>query len=260
MDKLKQWVALAVVGCLAVLAAGWFLVVSPKRAAAEDLATQATEQQSRNAGLQQQLAVLKSQAKSLPRQQARLAAVAAKIPDNPALPALIRALDAAAAAAGVELVSITPTAPTALTAGSATTPVAPSGVIAPAKVAGATSATTGLLSSIGVTVNVVGGYFEVEQFLDGLESLPRAFKVTAFTATPGTNPVKPPPAGQSGPAGVVSAAPAPSSDDGRILTATVSGQVFLAPGRAAATPVTLPVAPSAPAAGRPVATAGPAIN
>ncbi len=245
MDKLKQWVALTAVGCLAVLAAGWFLVVSPKRAEADDLATQASAQQSKNAGLRQQLAVLKSQAKSLPQQQARLAAVAAKIPDNPALPALIRALDTAADAAGVELVSITPSAPTALTAG--TTPVAPTGVIAPAR-AGATSATTGLLSSIGVTVNVVGGYFEMEQFLDALESLPRAFKVTAFTAAPGTNPVKPPPAAPTGTAGAPTAAPAAApTDDGRILTATVTGQVFLAAGRAAATPVTVPVTPGVPA-------------
>jgi len=247
VDKLKQWVALTAVGCLAVLAAGWFLVVSPKRAEADDLATQATAQQSNNAGLQQQLAVLKSQAKSLPQQQARLAAVAVKIPDNPALPALIRALDTAADAAGVELVSITPSAPTALTAATGTTPVAPIGAIAPSR-AGATSATTGLLASIGVTVNVVGGYFEMEQFLDALESLPRAFKVTAFTAAPGANPVKPPPAAPTGTAGAPAAAPAAApTDDGRILTATVTGQVFLAAGRAAATPVTVPVTPGVPA-------------
>jgi len=31
MDKLQQWVALTVAGSLALLAAGWFLVISPKK-------------------------------------------------------------------------------------------------------------------------------------------------------------------------------------------------------------------------------------
>lgn len=256
MDKLKQWVALTVVGCLAVLAAGWFLVVSPKRAQADDLAAQATTEQSKNDSLQQQLAVLKSQAKPLPRQQARLAAVAAKIPDNPALPALIRALDAAAVAAGVELVSITPTAPTALTGAASATPVAPTGtVIAPGKVPGVTSSATGTISSIGVSVNVVGGYFEVEQFLDGLESLPRAFKVTTFTAAPGSNPVKP--GATTGAAASPVAAPV---QDGRALAATVTGQVFLAAGRAAPVAVTVPVAPAAPTTLKPATAAGSQAN
>src|SRR5437899_1530597 len=106
VDKLKQWVALTLVGVLAVLAAGWFLIVSPKRGEASDLRAKVTSQDSGNSQLQLKLAQLKAQAKDLPAQQATLAAVSAKIPDNPALPALIRALDAAANATGVELVSI----------------------------------------------------------------------------------------------------------------------------------------------------------
>ncbi len=37
MDKLKQWVALTVVGVLAIVAAGWFLLVAPKHSEADDL-------------------------------------------------------------------------------------------------------------------------------------------------------------------------------------------------------------------------------
>jgi hypothetical protein len=66
MDKVKQFVALTVVGALAILAAGWFLLVSPKRTEASDLREQAATQQSANAGLETQLARLKSQAKDLP--------------------------------------------------------------------------------------------------------------------------------------------------------------------------------------------------
>ena len=36
MDKAKQWIALAAVAVIAILAAGWFLVVSPKRSEAAD--------------------------------------------------------------------------------------------------------------------------------------------------------------------------------------------------------------------------------
>ncbi len=133
MDKLKQWVALTVVGCLAVLAAGWFLLVSPKRTEAEELRTAdgvagaaATRPCARS------WRCCKAQAKDLPKQQAKLAAVAAKIPENPALPALIRALDGASADAGVELVSIAPGAPAPVVAADAAgAPAAPAAPAAP---------------------------------------------------------------------------------------------------------------------------------
>ena len=49
MDKLKQWVALTVVGCLGIMAAGWFLLVSPKRTEAAEIREQAVAQESANA-------------------------------------------------------------------------------------------------------------------------------------------------------------------------------------------------------------------
>lgn len=234
MDKMKQYVALTVVGCLGVLAAGWFLLVSPKKAEATDLQTQAASQESANQTLRTKLAMLKAQAKDLPQQQAKLAAVAAKIPDNPALPALIRALDSASAEAGVELVSIAPGQPAAAQAAPATA-TTPTAAGADAPVAGA-----GSLATIPVAVNVVGGYFEVQQFMSGLEGLNRAFRATALTLAPGTNPVAKP------------STTAVSADDGKTINATITGQVFMAAGAAAAPAVTTPVAPgqsvAAPAA------------
>src|SRR5919107_1682724 len=100
MEKLKQYVVLTVLGCLVVLAAGWFLLVSPKKSDAAALRTQTEQVSVDNAALSTKLQVLKAQAKALPKQQAKLAAVAAKIPDNPALPTLIRDLTAAADDAG----------------------------------------------------------------------------------------------------------------------------------------------------------------
>lgn len=248
MDKLKQWVALTVVGVIAILAAGWFLLVSPKRSDASDLDAQAQAKQAANAMLLTKLATLKAQAKDLPRQQAALAAVAAKIPDNPAMPALIRSLSKAAASAGVELVSIAPanvtpvvstartgapvtptvgSAPVATSSGTSAAPVTPSAGSAAGSAAGS-SATAGTLSSISVTLSVVGGYFQVEQFLDGLESLQRAFKVGSISMAPGDNPVKPATGTSTGTSAAAS---------GRSLTAAITGLVYLAPGRATAASV-----------------------
>ncbi|MCU1693332.1 MAG: hypothetical protein JWM64_2423 [Frankiales bacterium] len=237
MDKMKQYVALTVVGCLAVLAAGWFLLVSPKKAEATDLQTQASSQDSTNQTLRTKLAMLKAQAKDLPKQQARLAAVAAKIPENPALPALIRALDSASAEAGVELVSIAPGQPTAAAAGTAAAPAAPG-----TTTAAAPTGSAGALTTIPVAINVVGGYFAVQQFVSGLEGLSRAFRSTALTLAPGANPVLKP------------TGTAVTAEDGKTVTATITGQVFMAAGAAAQPAVTTPVAPSGAAAGVAAAT------
>ena len=250
--KMKQWVALTAVGVLAVMAAGWFLLVSPKRGEASNIRAQVASQDSTNSGLQTQLAMLKAQAKTLPQQQAKLARVAAKIPDNPALPSLIRALSAAAEDAGVELVSIAPSGPTPVAA-AATTPTTPGATGAagasnarsavPGAASGASSSTpvtltgsapsskfsAGTLTAIPVSINVVGGYFQVEQFLDKLEGLARAAKVTAFTLNPSSNPFK-------------SQAITQNVESGKVLAANVTANVYMAVGRGTST-----TAPAAPA-------------
>lgn len=235
-SKMKQWVALTAVGVLAVLAAGWFLLVSPKRTEAAQVRDEVASQQSQNRGLQTQLATLKAQQKTMPAQAAKLAMVAAKIPDNPAQPALIRALSAAADDAGVELVSMTPGQPAAVTGAAATTlpgattpGAAKSGTAKPAgtktlAAAGSTSYNPGVLTSIPMTINVVGGYFQVEQFFDRLENLARAAKVTGFTMAPGSNPMKPEAAG------------AAAVESGRVLTVNVTANVYMAVGRGAVAP------------------------
>ena len=237
MDKLKQYVALTVVGCLAVLAAGWFLLVSPKRSEASEAQLAADAQVTANSALRTQIEVLKAQAKNLPKEQAKLAAVAAKLPSSRAMPALIRALTTAAEDAGVELVTLAPGA-TAVAAPAAAAPVAPAagaeGAAPAAPVApAAPAAAAGQLGTIPVTLNVVGGYFQVQQFLANLEDLKRAIRFTAVNLAPGANPIKPAAAGAN-------------VEDGRTLAATLTGQVFQVVGAPAA--AAAPVAPVAPVA------------
>jgi Tfp pilus assembly protein PilO len=207
VDTLKKWTALAVVAALVILAGGWFLLVSPKRSNAAGLRAQAAAKQHSNQSLQTQLGVLKAQAKDLPKQQAKLAAVAAKLPADPAMPALVRALNKAASDANVELVSMAPGTPLAVTTVSSTS----------AGTVGGGSAAGGL-QQIPVTLNVVGSYFQVAEYLDRLEGLTRAFRVTGFTLAPGTNPVSPTTTGQ------------PSTESGKVLNANITGQVYETPG------------------------------
>lgn len=238
MDKLQQWVALTVAGSLALLAAGWFLVISPKKDEATELRTQAAAQVSANAMLETQLQVLRAQAKDLPSKQAELAQVAAKIPDNPSLPALIRALTAASTSAGIDFVSVTPGVPAAVVVAAPAVPTAPeSGTAqttptAPAAVTPGAAGPAGSLATIPVALNVVGDYFDIAQFVSEVENLPRALRVMDLTMAPGVSPT----AAKDSKA---------TPEDGRSLTTTINGTVFMAVNRPAATPVVAP--PAAPA-------------
>jgi Tfp pilus assembly protein PilO len=242
MDKLKQWVALAVVASVLIVAAGWFLAISPKRAEAEELRVQASDQLATNQMLETQLQMLKAQAKELPKEQAKLAAVSAKIPSDPALPGLVRALLEAAANSGVELVSVAPGTPELLVvaapapveapAEGQTTPATdPAAPVDPAAAA-APGGTAGQLARIPVAINVVGHYFEVQQFMSALEQLPRALRVDNLSLTPGKSPTD---------------RSETDVEDGHILTSQISGLVFMAADRPVATAATVPADAAAPA-------------
>ena len=122
---------------------------------------------------------------------------------------MIRALTDAASEVDVELVSLTPGEPSVY-AGKAGTSTA----VAPA------SAATSPLMGINLAVNVAGGYFQIEQFLDKAESLTRAFKVTALTIAPGDNPSKPKSTTGTSTTGS-------QQNTGKSLVGTVTGLVFM---------------------------------
>jgi Tfp pilus assembly protein PilO len=240
MDKTKQLGLLTAVAILAVLAGGWFLLVSPQRAHAKDLRAQTSEQESSNQSTQQQIAALQAAHKDLPQVQAQLAKLATQLPSNPGLPALIRQLSSAADNAGVDLVSIAPANPTVISASPATA-VAPSKGTATTPSAAGSAATSSSLASLPIVIQVNGGYFQVEQFISNLEALKRSFLTTQIDMAPG----KPPAAGSASGAAATTGAAAPTDAnayDGR-LTANVTGQVFMNVKSAA--PATTAVAPTA---------------
>lgn len=220
MDKMKQWSMLTALGVVGVLAAGWFLLVSPQHAHANSLRTQAQSVQSSTAQLESQVQQLKAQSKGVAAQQAKMAKIAKQIPDNPALPTLIRELSAAAHDSGVTLVSLAPSQPTAVTA--ATTPTTP-------------GAAPNSLTQIPIAVSVTGSYFNIESFFRSVEHLDRAMMTTGFTLAPNAS------AGTSTP---TTGTDVPNAAPGA-LNAQIQAVVYMDPSAVAAAPAAL--TPTVPA-------------
>lgn len=228
MSMTRKWSLLTAVLIVGILAASWFLLVSPTRGKASDLRDQATQQQATNEGLVQKLNQLKAQSLDLPKQKAALAVFRRQIPDNPALPTLIRDLTAAGRKVGVVVQSMKPGTPVPVVA-VAPVPVAPpasttsdtSGTATDGTTDGTSTApaavapTAPSLYALPLNLEITGSYFEVEQFLNKLEGMRRSFLVNGFDLKPG--------GGET--SGGTSGTTAADGD----LTLTLDGRVFLSP-------------------------------
>jgi Tfp pilus assembly protein PilO len=215
MTQTRRWVAITSVAALVILAAGWFLLVKPQNSKKSSLHAQTTAQQQANQVLMTQNAALQAEQKQLPQQQLILQKFSTEVPDNAAEPTLLRQLSSAANGAGVDLSAITPGAPAVLGASTATG----------GQTLGASSGPAPSLYELPLTMAVSGSYANLESFFNGIERLPRAMLVTAFSLAPGTS----------------GTAPAAANE----LTASLTAGVFFAPG-SAPPPVPTP-APAAPA-------------
>lgn len=173
MSATRKLSFVAVVAMVGVLAAGWFLLVSPRRGEAADLEAKKLRQDQANVQLTNQIKQLQAQQADLPKERAKLATFRTQIPQDPALPSLVRQLTAAGRQTGVSIDELSPSTPlAAVVTGSPTAPVT-TGTTAPA--AG------GSLYQVPLTLNLTGSYFELEQFVNRLEGLKRSFLVTGFT-------------------------------------------------------------------------------
>ena len=172
MTDTRKWSAAAVVLIAAIFAAGWFLLVSPKRSEAADLKAQTVSQESANAVARAEAPGSSRRSRpTCPQQRARLAAITTQIPDNPALPSLIRDLTARPQGRGRPSTRMAPVRPP-LGASRRRRHRGAVGRRAPA--AGATArrrASGRRCYQVPLTLNVTGSYFELEQFLNKLEGL-----------------------------------------------------------------------------------------
>jgi Tfp pilus assembly protein PilO len=219
MTRIQQWAAGTVVALLVIVAAGWFLAISPQKHKVSSLGAQSAAQEQTNTGLHLKLTELTAQMSAVPSEEAAVAAVTQKIPNDPAMPDYVRTLTTIASQTGVELVSIAPGAPATVTVAAATVPAAAAATpsasaSASAAVQAAPAAPAVSLQSIPVALNVQGGYFQIQQFTAALQRLARSTVVTSIAIAPGGQ-LKPP-----------KVAP-PAADAYKSLTAAISVDVFM---------------------------------
>ena len=162
-----RWYAGAAAASLGVLAAGYFLLVSPQQSSAADTSAQAVTVEQANVAAQQQIDALKAQYKDLPTLQGQVAAIRARIPQSPQEPTLLRSLNALAKSSGVTLVSLQVQNPTP--------------VVAPVATTATTSSSS--LSQIGLSIEVTGTFANTRLFLTGIEGIRRSMLVTGLDVT-----------------------------------------------------------------------------
>jgi len=198
--KRSTWVGGTVFVALLIMAASYFLAVSPTLATASDTRArvQATEQS--NQVLQVKLTKLKADFAKWPEYKAELAAIRVQIPTTADLSGYLRQLDAVAVAHSVTFTDVTPSTPqsvvpaVAVAAAPAATPAAtptatataealpeaPSGVPA-AEAAPAAAAKIDGFAAIQLVLTVVGTYDNAVAFLNDVQNAtPRLFLVTAL--------------------------------------------------------------------------------
>ena len=149
-------------GVLALVSLMAFVVVlRPQAAKVADTRQQTAAQEQRESELQlklRQLQALEQKAGDL-EDRARRADVA--VPDGPELDQFVLQVQEAARKSAIDWLSVNPGAPTTM---------AQAGV-----------------QEIGVSMNLTGGYFQVQDFVTRLEALGRAVKISQVSLSPGPN-------------------------------------------------------------------------
>lgn len=150
----------AAAGALVLVLAAFFLLVFPKMREVSRTEEELEQARSEEVGLRSELARLQAVREDAPRVQRQLARLRRNLPPVADLPGLINQLQSAADVSGVDFFSITPGTPVPVPAGA---------------------------SEIPAQVQVIGGFFPVDEFLFRLETLPRASKVLNISVAEGTD-------------------------------------------------------------------------
>ena len=166
MTKIQQWLAVGVVGCLAILAVGWFALVSPQRSHAHRIDQSVGTVDSRISDLRLQLEQQLAKQRNLPQEEVALAELQTRIPSTPNLPSMIRQLVTAASTAGVDLSTIAPSTPATVT-----------------PLAGESSTITGVVM-VPLSITITGTYYNVEEFFSNVHSMSRSLLVSGFSMAP----------------------------------------------------------------------------
>lgn len=145
---------------LGVLALWYFFLWSPRNDDLEKAKDRTAAAQAANLDLESRIERLKAAQRDEPRLRARLERLRTAIPDDPKLAEFILDTNDAAIRSGIDFLSIAPTRPAV--------------AAAVAGVPGATPVATGPApAEIQLSLQITGGYFQVLDFLNRLDALPR---------------------------------------------------------------------------------------
>jgi Tfp pilus assembly protein PilO len=158
----RSQIFLSALAAVLLVAVFWVTLFQPKREEAAELEAQVLTEQDVQAELSAEIARLQAVRDTAPEVQAELAAAEAIVPRESALPAALRQLQLAADDSGAVLQAVTTARPTPIEDG-------PEG-----------------LNQIETSVQLVGGYFQIVDFLRRVEDpqvTPRGLDWTNVTIT-----------------------------------------------------------------------------
>ena len=169
----QRVLAIGAGGTVVVLLLWYFVLWGPRNDALSKQRTRTATADKQVQTLKTQLSRLQAAQRAEPVKRAKLERLRAAIPDDPGLAQFILDANDAANRAGINFISIAPTPPTAAASASATggTP-APGG-------AGARPA------EVKMSMSISGGYSEVLDFMNRLDSLPRIVVIDTLNVTAG---------------------------------------------------------------------------
>ena len=160
----------------------WFVALwGPQGSALSKERTRATTAEQQRATLRDQLTRLQQSKRDEPLKRSQLETLRVAVPDDPNLAQFILDANDAASRAGIDFLSIAPTPPSA-TAQPAATATTVAGA------AGAAGAAAPVPIRIAMTIS--GGYFQVLDFVNRLDRLPRLVVVDSLTIGGGADPTR----------------------------------------------------------------------
>lgn len=148
---MRRNVAIFALALVVLVIVYFFLVWSPQSTRIEEATVAADTEEARVQQLRAELARLKELETRAPQLREQAAKFETAIPNDPRLAEFILQVQDAASASGIDWVSVNPTPPAV--------------------------AALPTISEIDLQMNVTGGYFQVQDFLVRLETLPRAVKI-----------------------------------------------------------------------------------
>jgi Tfp pilus assembly protein PilO len=193
-----------VAGGVVIVLLWWFALYSPATKELDDTKTKTEQAESAQQSLEATLGRLQDLARNAPQQEAILRRLNAAVPETPDLADFIIQANQIASESGIDFLSIAPSPPAASTTG-------------------------GTTSTISLSIQIKGGFFQVLEYLNRLEDLDRLVVVDTISLGGGDSGTS-----TTGPSASSAAAAATTSGTGT-LSVTLTGRMFT---RAAATGTT----------------------